>query len=159
MSRQLSIVDLIQQYLTTRRWHHLSRILFCTLKIPAQIRIWTQHETKHDSHMLSPSQLLISMSKGSTGLKNMCQERWFHNQQWNKGLDMIPNRNNMRIITLTHLEWWSATPSVELLTGRVETNKQESLNWHFSIAKWFPNTNGYLDHLWPQIRHPCGATA
>ena len=28
-----------------------------------------------------------------------------------------------------------------------QTNKQESLNWHFSIAKGFPNTSGYLDHL------------
>ena len=32
MSRQLSIVDLIQQYLPTRRWHHQSRLLFCALK-------------------------------------------------------------------------------------------------------------------------------
>ena len=32
MSRQLSVVDLIQQYLPTKRWHHRSRLLFCTLK-------------------------------------------------------------------------------------------------------------------------------
>ena len=29
MSRQLSVVDLIQQHLPTRRWHHQSRLLFC----------------------------------------------------------------------------------------------------------------------------------
>ena len=32
MSRQLSVVDLIQQYLPIRRQHHQSRLLFCTLK-------------------------------------------------------------------------------------------------------------------------------
>ena len=32
MSRQLSVVDLIQQYLPTRRWHHQSKLLFCALK-------------------------------------------------------------------------------------------------------------------------------
>ena len=29
MSRQLSVVDLIQQHLLTGRWHHQSRLLFC----------------------------------------------------------------------------------------------------------------------------------
>ena len=32
ISRQLSIVDLIQQHLTIRRWQHQSRLLFYTLK-------------------------------------------------------------------------------------------------------------------------------
>ena len=33
MSRQLSVVDLIQQYLLTRRRHHKSRLFFCTFKV------------------------------------------------------------------------------------------------------------------------------
>ena len=32
MSRQLSIVELIQQYLPAKRSHHQSRLLFCTHK-------------------------------------------------------------------------------------------------------------------------------
>ena len=32
ISRQLSVVDLIQQHLLIRRWHHQSRLLFCALK-------------------------------------------------------------------------------------------------------------------------------
>ena len=32
ISRQLSVVDLIQQYLPTKRWHHQSRLLFCAFK-------------------------------------------------------------------------------------------------------------------------------
>ena len=32
MSRQLSVVDLIQQHLLTRRWHHQFRLLICALK-------------------------------------------------------------------------------------------------------------------------------
>ena len=32
MSRQLSVVDLIQQHLPTKRRHHQSRLLFCAFK-------------------------------------------------------------------------------------------------------------------------------
>ena len=32
MSRQVIVVELIQQHLLTRRWHHQSRLLFYTLK-------------------------------------------------------------------------------------------------------------------------------
>ena len=32
MSRQLSVVDFIQQYLLIRRRHHQSRLLFCAFK-------------------------------------------------------------------------------------------------------------------------------
>ena len=68
---------------------------------------------------------------------------------------MISSSNNTRIITLTILD--NSTSSVELSTGTVDTKELESLNLHFSTAKLFPNTNGYLDHLWPQTRHPCWA--
>ena len=33
MSRHLSVVNLIQQYLPTRRWYHQSRLLFYALKV------------------------------------------------------------------------------------------------------------------------------
>ena len=48
-----------------------------------------------------------------------------------------------------------AIPSVELSTGKVDTNKLESLNWHFNTARGFPNTSEYLDHLCPQTTYPC----
>ena len=66
MSRQLSVVDLIQQYLLTRRWHHQSRLLFCTFKdqlksvfghnmklsmIPRALRVNFLISTSEGSHM------------------------------------------------------------------------------------------------------------
>ena len=32
MSRQISVVDLIQQHLLTRKWHYQSRLIFCAFK-------------------------------------------------------------------------------------------------------------------------------
>ena len=54
MSRQLSVVDLIQQYLPTRRWNHQSRLLFCALK--DQFKPVFGHNMKLSMiHMLSKS--------------------------------------------------------------------------------------------------------
>ena len=56
MSRQLSVVDLIQQHLPTRRWHHQSRLLFCTLK--DQLKSVFGHNMKLSMiSTCSPSQL------------------------------------------------------------------------------------------------------
>ena len=101
MSRQLSVVDLIQQYLPTRRWHHQSRLLFCALKY--QFKPVFGHNMKLSMiPMCFLSQLPhFNVWKIPHGLINTCQERWFHNQQWNKGLNMIPNSKNTRINTLT----------------------------------------------------------
>ena len=36
-----------------------------------------------------------------------------------------------------------------------QTNKLESLNWHFNTAKGFPSTSGYLDHFYLKTTHLC----
>ena len=56
MSRQLSIVDLIQQHLLTKRWHHQSRLLFFACK--NQFKPVFGHNVKLSMiPMSSPSQL------------------------------------------------------------------------------------------------------
>ena len=56
MSRQLSVVDLIQQYLPIRGRHHQSRLLFCTLK--DQLKSMFGHKMKLSMiYTRSPSQL------------------------------------------------------------------------------------------------------
>ena len=67
MSRQLSVVDLIQQHLLTRRWQHQSRLLFCAFK--DQFKPMFGHNMK------------LSMIPTLVLDKPTCQERWFHNQR------------------------------------------------------------------------------
>ena len=66
MSRQLSAVDPIQQHLLTRRWHHQSRLIFCVFYKPDKTHVWTQHETKHDSHVLYQSTSSFQRLKNPT---------------------------------------------------------------------------------------------
>ena len=55
MSRQLSVVDFIQQHLPTRRRHHHSRLIFCALKDQFKPVFGHNMKTKHDYHVLSKS--------------------------------------------------------------------------------------------------------
>ena len=101
MSRQLSVVDLIQQHLPTRRRHHQSRLLFWAFK--DQFKSVFGHNMKLSMiPTCSLSQFPhFNIWRIPRGLINTCQERWFHNQRWNKGLDMISSSNNTRISILT----------------------------------------------------------
>ena len=162
MRKQLSVVDLIQQHLPIKRWNHLSRLLFCDFI--DQTKPIFGHNMKLSMIFTCFMSQLPNFSVWwiPRGLINTCQEWELNYQRWKKGLDMFLSSNNTRINTLTtswvvisHSKCWTATLSIELSTGKVETNKLESLNWHFNTSKGLPYKSGYLDHLYPQTTHLC----
>ena len=144
MSRQLSVVDLIQQYLPTRRWYHQSRLLLWAFK--DKFKAVLGYNMKLSMIPTSSASQLphFRVWRIPRGLIHTCQERWFHNQQRNKGLDMISNSNNTRISILTTSWMVISHPKCWTINWKVDTNKLESLNWHLKTARGFPNTSGYL---------------
>ena len=114
MSGQISVVDLIQKHLLTRRWHHQSRLLFCTFK--DQLKSMFGYNMKLSMiPTCSPSQFShFNIWRIPRGLMNTFQERWFHNQRWNKGLDMISSSSQTRIsilktswMVISHPKYWT----------------------------------------------------
>ena len=130
MSRQLRVVDLIQQHLPTRRRHHQSRLLFCTFK--DQLKTMFGHNMKLSMIPTSSAESTSSFQ----GLKNptwpnthVPRKIGFHNQLWNKGLDMISSSNNTRISILT-TSWMVISHSQVLnyqLIELTQTNKNLSI--------------------------------
>ena len=101
MSRKLSVVDPIQQHLLTRRWYHQLRLFLCVFQY--QVKPVFGHNMKLSMiHTSSVCQLPhFRVWRIPHGLIHTCQKRWSHNQQWNKGLEMISSSNNTRIINPT----------------------------------------------------------
>ena len=139
MIRQLIVVDFIQQYLPTRRWHHQSILLFWAFK--DQLKSVFGHNMKLSMiPTCSPSQFPhFNIWRIPHGLKNTCKKRWFHNQRWNKGIRHdLQQQQHENQHPNNILNGDQALPSIELSTGKVDTNKLESPNWHLKTARVLP---------------------
>ena len=100
-SRQISVVDFIQQYLPIRKWHHQSRLLLCAF-INQLKPVFRYNMELSITPMSSTSQLPhFCIWWIPYGLINTCQEEGFNNQRWKKGLVMFSISKNMSIHTQT----------------------------------------------------------
>ena len=101
MSRQLNVVDFIQQHLPTKRWHHQSRLLFWAF-IDQFKPVFGYNMELSMTPTCSTSYLPhFNVWWIPCGLVNTCQKGGFNNQRRNKGLVMCPMSINTWINTLT----------------------------------------------------------
>ena len=101
MSRQLSVVNLIQQHLLTKRWHHQSRLLFWAFK--DQLRSVFGHNMKLSMiPTCSPSQLSsFQHLKDPTWPDKHVPRKMVLQPTMKQRIRHDPNRNNTRISILT----------------------------------------------------------